>query len=233
MISVVIPTYQHAKTIMSCVESLLTQTLAPGEVIVIDDGSTDKTMELLRRFETSITYQFQPNQGAPNARNAGAEIATGTFLFFCDADIQAKSTMLEKFSTALENHPEFSYAYSGFFWGHKRFKTRPFDAQALRQRNYIHTASLIRREAFPGFDPSLKRLQDWDLYLTMLENGHTGVAIDEELFTVLEAPGRTGMSSWLPSIAYRLPWDVIGWKPGAIEDFEEAERIIKVKHRLV
>ncbi len=233
MISVVIPTYQHAKTIATCIESLLAQTVPPNEIIVIDDGSTDETRQAVESFGGRVHYRFQTNQGASCARNAGATLATSEFILFCDADIQAEPRMLERLSKALEEHPEASYAYSGFFWGRKRFPSRSFDPQALRRRNYIHTTSLIRRSAFPGFDPSLKRFQDWDLYLTLLENGHSGVAVHQELFTATEVPGRKGISTWLPSIAYKIPWNLIGWKPRAIADYEEARHIVKIKHDLI
>ncbi len=233
MISVIIPTYQHAKTIALCIESLLAQTVPPDEIIVIDDGSTDKTRQIIERLGDRVQYHFQANQGAPSARNAGATLATGDLILFCDADIRMQPQMLQQLSKALSDHPEASYAYSGFFWGRKRFKSRPFDPQALRRGNYIHTASLIRRSAFPGFDPTLKRFQDWDLYLTMLENGHTGVAIEEELFDVMEVQDRKGMSLWLPSFAYRIPWKRLGWKPKVISDYEHAQQIVARKHHLV
>jgi glycosyltransferase involved in cell wall biosynthesis len=232
MISVVIPTYQHAKTIRACVESLLAQIVPPDELIVIDDGSTDETEEALKPFGLRVQYRFQTNHGASHARNAGAALASGDMILFCDADIQADPHLLEKLSQALREHPSASYAYSGFFWGRKRFRSRSFDPRALRRNNYIHTASLIRRSAFPGFDPALKRFQDWDVYLTMLENGQTGIAVPEELFRVLQTSGRKGMSHWLPSCFYQIPWHSFGWMPHTIRDYENAKQIVKIKHHL-
>ncbi|MBI1961282.1 MAG: hypothetical protein HYS45_01105 [Parcubacteria group bacterium] len=99
-------------------------------------------------------------------------------------------------SKVLDENPGASYAYSSFKFGWKTFKLWEFDADRLRQMPFIHTTSLMRREHFPGFDESLKRLQDWDLWLTMLEKGYNGIWIQEVLFNV-----KTGgtMSSWLPS----------------------------------
>lgn len=231
MISVIVPTYQHAQTLERCIRALLTQTIKPHEIIVIDDGSTDNTKQILETFKDRITYQYQQNQGAPVARNVGAALTSGTYLIFVDADVQANPNMLERLKQALDEHTEASYAYSGFLWGHRRFHSRIFDPEALKRQNYIHTTTLIRREAFIGFDPKLKRLQDWDLWLTMLEHDKKGVAVHEELFKVLDVHGRDGISTWLPSFVYRIPW--IGWKPRALREYETARDIVKVKHHLV
>lgn len=231
-ISVIIPTYQHAATIGACIRSLLSQTEQPSQIIVVDDGSTDSTRELVRTFGEQVSYVYQANQGAPNARNAGAALATGAFLLFCDADVIAEPEMLKRLRETLTAHPEASYAYSGFRWGTRRFRARPFDPEALRKNNYIHSASLIRSSDFHGFDPTLKRFQDWDVWLTMLERGQHGVAIDADLFQIQHVPGRQGISAWLPSIAYRLPWRLIGWKPKALRAYEAAREVIVKKHSL-
>lgn len=232
-ISVIIPTYQHAATIVACIRSLLEQTVMPSQIIVLDDGSTDRTRELVSAFSSPVSYQYQENKGAPSARNAGAALATGAFLLFCDADVIAEPTLLERMRMTLETHPEASFAYSGCVWGKRRFPVKSFDPDTLRKHNFIHTTSLIRRRDFHGFDPNLKRFQDWDLWLTLLERGRFGVAINECLFTVQEVPGRKGMSKWLPSIVYRLPWRLIGWKPRALRDYEAAREAIAAKHALL
>ncbi|MBI4714075.1 glycosyltransferase family 2 protein [Candidatus Uhrbacteria bacterium] len=231
-ISVIIPTYQHAKTISACIESLLFQTKPPKEIIVVDDGSTDDTKIRLKRFGNSIVYLFQENQGAPSARNLGAQLSTGSFLLFCDADVIVKPSMLEKMEQTLQNHSEAAYVYCGFNWNCKLFNSRLFDPEILKKNNYIHTTSLIRKSLFPGFDPSIKRLQDWDLWLTMLELSHHGIAIDEILFDVQNVRGRKNISFWLPSFFYKIPWQKIGWIPKPIRDYRAAEKVIKNKHHL-
>jgi hypothetical protein len=163
----------------------------------------------------------------------GFERSTGSLLLFCDADVMAEPTMLAEFQKALEIHPEASYAYSSFYWGRKRFPSRPFDPEALRDNNYVNTMSLIRREHFPGFDLSLKRFQDWDLWLTMLEQGRTGTLVDAFLFTVQQDHGRHGISHWIPSFLYRIPWKKLGWMPRAIRSYEDARAIVKKKHHLL
>ncbi len=232
-ISVIIPTYQHAATIGMCIRLLLEQTVTPKEIIVVDDGSYDHTKEVVSEFAGQIQYIYQSNQGAPIARNYGAQIATGAYLLFCDADVFALPNMLARLAEALEEQPEASYAYASFRWGTKLFRAKPFDPLALQRQNYIHTTSLIRANAFPGFDPRLKRFQDWDLWLTMLEQGQVGVAVEEELFRITDVKGRTGISTWMPSWVYRFPWRLVGWKPKPLRDYEAAKDILAQKHVLL
>ena len=231
-ISVIIPTYQHGKTIEKCIESLLSQTLLPKEIIVIDDGSTDDTKLRIDRFGDKLKYVFQENQGAPKARNNGAKLSTGSFILFCDADVVAKPNMLEEMKKVLDERQNASYAYCGFMWNGKKFSSQTFDPNMLRKSNFVHTTSLIRKNDFPGFDPVIKRLQDWDLWVTMLENGKKGIVIYKILFSVTNVRGRKNISKWIPSIMYQIPWNVIGWAPRSIKEYKAAEAIIKTKHRL-
>jgi hypothetical protein len=91
---------------------------------------------------------------------------------------------------ALEADPGASFAYGDgehvFYDGglaSRRAirKSRPWDPQMLRHSNYIDTGSLIRRGAFPLFDPAIHRFQDWDLWLTLLRDGHRGTYVERTL----------------------------------------------------
>ncbi|OGG43102.1 hypothetical protein A2841_03855 [Candidatus Kaiserbacteria bacterium RIFCSPHIGHO2_01_FULL_48_10] len=231
LVSVIIPTYQHADELPGCLESLFSQTISPSEIIVVNDGSTDHTKEILQPYEArGVRVINQQNQGAPSARNRGFDTSTGEFVLFCDADVVLRPDALEKMLQTLEAHPKTSYAYSSFQFGFKTFTLWPFDAEKLRRMPYIHTSSLIRREYFPRFDESLKRLQDWDLFLTLLEQGHEGVWVPEILFTVKAR--KNGMSEWLPSFIYKIPWPVLGYTPKAVRKYRQAESIIRQKHHL-
>ncbi len=231
-ISVIIPCYNHAATIGRCLESIFAQTIAPFEVIVVDDGSTDALDAALASFLGKIKLVRQANSGGPAARNRGFRESTGDLVMFCDADAFLRPDALEKLEFALESEPEAAYAYASFRFGWKKFPLGPFDPERLKKHNYIHTGSLIRREKFPGFDETLKRFQDWDLWLTMLERGDAGVWVPELLVHVHVSSKRGGISNWLPKLMYRLPWNLLGWKPKRVAEYEAAAAIIRKKHRL-
>ncbi|MFH1142212.1 MAG: glycosyltransferase family A protein [Candidatus Uhrbacteria bacterium] len=228
LISIIIPTYNDALFLRRCLDSVFSQSFQNFEVIVVNDGSTDNTLEVLESYRDRITLIDQTNQGRNPARMRGYAEIKGQFLLFLDSDIEMRSDMLERLFQALTEHPEKAYAYSSFRFGGKLFKGFPFDPDRLRQVNYIHTSALIRREDFPGFDPAIKKFQDWDVWLTMLEQGKTGVFVDQVLFKA--SVDQQALSKWMPKIAYRIPWKLIGWKPKAITEYEQAKTIIQQKH---
>lgn len=87
IISIIIPCYNHAHYLPFAVQSVLAQTCAQWEAIVVDDGSTDDTRTVAARFsDPRVRYHYQENQGLSAARNAGIRIARGDYLAFLDAD---------------------------------------------------------------------------------------------------------------------------------------------------
>lgn len=232
MISIIIPIYNHADKISKCLDSILRQTYKEIEVIAVNDGSTDNISAVIEKYKIiykqagyNLFYLSQKNQGAPTARNAGFKISKGDYLFFCDADSVLQPDTLEKMLKTLEANPSKSFAYSSFLWGKKLFKAGSYDENKLKQMPYIHTMALIRKLDFPGWDESIKKFQDWDLWLTMLANGKKGIWIDEILFTI--SPGGV-ISSWLPSFAYKLfPF------LKQVKKYNEAMKVIKEKHKLL
>lgn len=233
MISIIIPVYNGVKTLINTVKSIEKQTWRNFEVIIVNDGSTDNTLKIFENFSEKVklenNYYFfnQENKGAPAARNRGLRDAQGKYLFFCDDDAILRSDALEKMRQTLEADDSIAYAYSSFYWGKKIFKLWPFEADRLKKMPYIHTMSLIRKKDFPlsAWDESIKKLQDWDLWLTMLENGHHGGFINDPLFKI--KPGG-GISSWLPSFAYKsFPFLPV------VKKYQKAVEVIKKKHNLV
>lgn len=232
MISIIIPVYNQAKKIVKTLDSLQAQTYHDYEVIIVNDGSTDGVEVVCGRYLKDLPadnrYLFlnQSNQGAPAARNHGAGEARGEYFFFCDADAVLEPTALALLLAALQNNLGASYAYPSFYWGRKLFRVGDWEADKLRSGPLVHTMALIRRSDFPdsGWDESLKKLQDWDLWLTMLEAGKVGVWVPQILFTV--SPGGT-ISSWLPAAAYKL----LPFLP-VVQKYQRALKIVKEKHGL-
>ncbi len=234
LISVIVPTYQHAATLPACLDSILAQAGVGIEVIVVDDGSTDNTAEVLKRYANKVTVIHQENKGSNPARNRGLYAATGKYLMFADADVILKKGMLTKCFATLESAPKnVGYTYTGFRFGWKVFRGLPFSTARLKRVNFVHTTCLVKHSVFPGFDETIKRFQDWDVWLTMLERGFEGVLVPGIWFDVtIDGPSRIG-SSWLPSFVYQLPWRWLPWKPVRVSKYEAARQIIVKKHHLV
>jgi len=210
-ISVIIPAYQSAKTIDSTLASIYQQKFSDYEIILVNDGSTDTLLDLLKKYGDQISVISQENRGAAAARNKGAAKAKGKYLFFCDADIILNPLCLEKMVRALELNPFASFCYSSFLFGRHMFKALPYSVDRLKRLNYISTMSMLRSRDFIGFDETLKRFQDWDLWLRLAKLGKTGLAWPEFLF---KGPLiRAGIS-------------------GQNRNKEQAVNIIKKKHNL-
>lgn len=233
-IAVVIPCWNHARELELTLRALSHQTLQPAEVLVVDDASEDDPRSVVMKYQDKLPVKYlrlEKNSGAPTARNKGAELTRSDFVLFLDAEVILRPPALLLMREALEKQPDAGLAYGDFYWSHKLFKAKDWDVSALRRINYIHTTALIRRSQLIPFDENLKKFQDWDLWLNMSERGGRGVYIPQVLFKVL-GERKAGMSRWLPSFVYKLPWPIAGWTPATVIKYREGEKIIKIKHSL-
>lgn len=182
VISVIIPAYNAEKTILETIQSLQQQTFSDFELIVINDGSTDQTVELLSTIEDSRIKIFSyENGGLPGARNRGIARATGEYVTFIDADDLWTPDKLELQLAALQQHPEAGVAYSWTAFINEKseflYVWEPlfYEGDVYRQllvKNFISSGSniLVRRqfiEKAGEFDSSLKSAEDWDYYLRL------------------------------------------------------------------
>lgn len=182
VISVVIPAYNAEKTIRNTIESVLNQTFSDFELIVINDGSTDATLEKVQAIQDPrVRLLSQSNSGAQRSRNKGLAEATGEYIAFLDADDLWTVDKLEAQLSALKANPDAAVAYSwtdfvdsdGQFLRHARQTTLNGDVWSdLIIFNFLESGSnpLVYRHALVdvgGFDESLPVAQDWDLYLRL------------------------------------------------------------------
>jgi GT2 family glycosyltransferase len=105
-ISVVVPCYNGAEYLHQALDSVLRQSLAPHEIIVVDDGSTDNSAEVAASYEPRVVVIRQQNRGEGGARNTGAAAASGTHLLFLDADDLIAPHVVEQLSAAARTDPE-------------------------------------------------------------------------------------------------------------------------------
>jgi glycosyltransferase involved in cell wall biosynthesis len=191
-VSVVIPAYNAAQFIRKTLDSVLAQTYAVVEVMVVDDGSKDDTCALVETYGGPVKLLRQKNAGPSTARNYGTRSSSGELIAYLDADDAWKPEKIEKQVKALEANPEAVLCYTGLLNFNEEegfeFPSAPtplaqLEAE-LRIRNprIVPSSVLVRRwafEQFAGFDPALKGSEDWDFAIAMLEMGP---------FVVLEEP---------------------------------------------
>jgi hypothetical protein len=217
MISVIIPHFNCVEYLAECLASIAAQTYSCLEVIVVEDGSdrwreAEAIVNAWRPALNSIRFiQLERNGGAPAARNAGVANSSGEYLYFADADIRLYPRAFEKLLTCLIENQDVDFAYGGFLWGGERVEPRTFDVERLKKGNFVSTMSLVRSRVFPGWDETLKRHQDWDLWLTIVEKGGQGMCCGEYLF---ETPKRPDGISSGKVISMRESKDIILAKHG-------------------
>jgi hypothetical protein len=151
------------------------------------------------------------SKGANWARNKGFEQVTTEYVLFSDDDIQWEPDALESMLDPLEKVAPVSYAYGSYEMDGQIQCDKEFNPAVLKQTNFISTMTLIRAKDFPGFDEKIKRLQDWDLWLTMLEQGNYGVYIGKKIFTTEK---RDGITDGKDAFPYQKALDIVKKKHG-------------------
>lgn len=215
LVSVIIPTYNRGQVIRRALHSVLHQTYQNLEVIVVDDGSTDDTGEIVKSFADSrVRYiRHDAKKGAPSARNTGINAARTEFIAFQDSDDEWLCDKLGKQIDAFSKAgSEVGVVYTGFLRLENNLPTYYPSGNAdmlsgnilvpLLHGNFIAMPSvLIKRECFIKvglFDENLPRLQDWELFIRIAEH-YKFVCINEPLLMAFYSPiSITGDRSRLP-----------------------------------
>lgn len=196
-ISIVIPAYNAETTIMETIKSVQQQTFSNWELIIINDGSTDRTVQLVNEINDSRLKVFSyQNGGLSVARNRGISNAKGEFIAFLDADDLWTPDKLELQLKALEKNPEAGVAYSWTYFMEEKGKychidkTLFFEGNVLANLltdNFIASGSnpLISREAIESvgeFDTSLRAVEDWDYWLRLAAKWQFAVVPKPQIF---------------------------------------------------
>jgi glycosyltransferase involved in cell wall biosynthesis len=108
LVTIIIPVYNREKYVADALNSLLNDDYQPKEIVVVDDGSTDKTAEILSKYE-GINYHYQEHQGVSVARNTGLNLSHGRYITFLDSDDIWMPGRLEYSVNFFQSHPEVDY----------------------------------------------------------------------------------------------------------------------------
>jgi glycosyltransferase involved in cell wall biosynthesis len=182
LFSVIIPTYNRAKIVRETILKILNQTFQDFEIIVIDDGSTDDTKEIVSKINSNkLFYHYKKNEERSIARNYGADIANGRYLIFLDSDDIMLDNHLENINNFLIKNvfvPEFIFTGYSILNenGSKLYEfaeNNIFDKAKLYYGNYIGCSAVaIKKELFKQFYFNTNRglilFEDWEIWLRVI-----------------------------------------------------------------
>lgn len=203
-VSVIIPTYNRANLIKRSIDSILDQTYTDFEIIIVDDGSTDNTNEIIEQYtDERIRYiRHKINKGAPGAMNTGIKNSKGDFLSFQGSDDKWLPEKLQKEMLIFkESSSDVGVVYSGIWSIEKNERKYKPDSNIQKKEgrihnellkgNFVNGLSSIKKECFEKcglFDENLFGLEDWELYIRISKNYEFRI-VDEPLMIAYNAEG--------------------------------------------
>jgi Glycosyl transferase family 2 len=193
--SVLIAAYQAARVIGEAIESALGQTMAPHEIIVCDDGSTDDLDAALAPYRDRITLVRQPNRGEAAAKNAAARVASAEFIAILDADDVYLPERIQALGQLAAARPDLDILTTDAFLevGGRRLRRCYGDAfpfvvddqrTGILERNFIFGLAAVRRRRLleaGGFDESLRTTTDWECWIRLILDGARAGLVNEPL----------------------------------------------------
>jgi glycosyltransferase involved in cell wall biosynthesis len=192
MVSVIIPVYNSAQCISRAIDSVLAQTVTDYEIIIVDDGSTDNTTDVIRQYGSKVNYIHQDNAGVSVARNVGIAAAKGQWIAFLDADDEWLPSKLEMQMELLTRNPDLRWCGSNRYQSDGKRRATVVNAEAIEEalredgcfENYFIAARqglctvqasvvVIQRcifERLGGFEPGRVHAEDFDMWLRIGHN---------------------------------------------------------------
>jgi len=194
-ISVVIPVYNRISLLQKAIDSILSQTIQPYEIIVVDDGSTDNAQGIIKTKYPQIKYIYQENQGVSSARNTGIKHSSGDYIALLDSDDTWEKEKLEKHINFIIENPNFRVSQTDEKWirngkfvnpkkKHKKLGGKIF-IPSLELCLVSPSAVMIEKTVFDDFgvfDTSLPACEDYDLWLRV--SAFEEIGLLEEKLTV-------------------------------------------------
>ncbi len=196
LVSIIIPSYNSAKFVSEAVDSALAQTYPKIEIIIVDDGSSDNTKEVIAKYGDKINYIYQANKGLAGARNTGIAAAAGEFVALLDADDIFLPEKIAKQVEFLKSHPGCDISYSDLyhFWddrpqellelGYKYYSGDEV-LPRLIERDFIAPLTMLIRksvfERFGVFDEQFRRSEDLEFLVRILKQGARICFLSERL----------------------------------------------------
>jgi glycosyltransferase involved in cell wall biosynthesis len=225
-VSVIISCYNDAKYVPDCLDSLLAQTFQNWEAICIDDGSTDNTLTVLKRYarcDQRIRIINQKNQGVCFARNRAIAAAVGKYIYPLDADDKIAKTCLEELYNTITTTDYTLVCTDSKFFGTKHGKwnlPKPTKWNMYNWNNAIHNSAMYPKELwkkYGGYFEGLNRIgmEDFDFMLHFVDDGQKFTRISKPLFFYRAKAKRLSRNAQIfehRNFANRLKMKRIIWK---------------------
>ena len=216
-VSVIVPTYNRAAYLQEALESIFQQTLPPAEIIVVDDGSTDDTEDVVQRTRKPVRFYRQEHKGVAAARNLGLRMATGDLIAWLDTDDLWETEFLSTLVSLLLDHPELDGVYCGLTHMDVAGKNLPTPElqvvapqhlySALIESDFIVTPAFVahRRcyDQVGPFDPEFRICEDYDMWLRLAKR-FTIAGTSQALVRIRVHESSTMMGDRLALCKYRL-----------------------------
>jgi glycosyltransferase involved in cell wall biosynthesis len=175
-VSVIIPCYNMCEYVLETIESVLLQTYKDFEIIIVNDGSTDATQEILESISNpKIKIIHTINQGLANARNTAISNSSGKYILPLDADDKISKRYLELACAAFQSNPNLNLVYgrAEYFGDQKEeWNLEKFDLKKLLMYNQIYASAVFKREDYnktKGYDSQMKfGWEDWEFWISLL-----------------------------------------------------------------
>lgn len=201
LVTVVTPSFNHGRFIRETIESVLTQSYPRIEYLVVDGGSTDETVAILRSYGDRVVWVSEPDRGQTDAINKGWRRARGTILAYLNSDDMYLPGAVEKAVACLRAHPDAGAVYGEGYHVDEtgrvigRYPTEPFDMARLTQTCFICQPTVfLRREMVErvGYlDNSLRYCMDYDLWIRLARVSRFAYLPDYLASTRLHAQAKT------------------------------------------
>jgi glycosyltransferase involved in cell wall biosynthesis len=201
LVSIIIPCWNAEANIGEAIESALAQTYPNVEVIAIDDGSTDRSLDVIKSYGNRLRYESGPNSGASSARNRGLALANGELIQFLDADDRLFPNKLEVMVPLAVAEGPSSSLVCGWEWVNvggvmpskqEHIVVDNADSLVWCLRNRLQTSSPLHwrmsLSAIGGYDTRLPCCQDLDLHLRLAANGTRFFPVHEILYQLRSLP---------------------------------------------
>ncbi len=207
LVSAVIPVYNYARFVGRAIDSVLAQTHAPIECVVVDDGSSDETPQVLARYGGRIRTLRQENRGPSAARNAGIRAARGEYVALLDGDDAWKPEKIARQLAVAEADEEVGAVGCGYEWTYPDRPAAAFEGGPIPEDRVARVRALATRTAWLGgsssgalirrrvfdevgyFDEELRCAEDWEMWLRIASR-HRLANVPDPLVSILQH--RTG-----------------------------------------